>query len=238
VKCRGALILLGLTAALSPLAPRAYASPGYRLERHFDLHDFDSDQIELLEKLNRADRRHLARLRVLVVPDEWELDELAYSPMPLYSEWAAERGGKAIIIDIPGQCFGAYENGHLVRWGPVSSGRRGHDTPPELGHLNWRSRVRRSSFNYDWVMEWYFNFDLRGLALHKYTLPGRPASHGCVRLLERDAIWIYNWGEAARKGFKGTPVLVVGRYDFSAPPPWHDPEALAERLEGIARAAD
>ena len=79
-------------------------------------------------------------------------------------------------------------------------------------------------------MEWYFNFENeRGLAFHQYELPGRPASHACIRLLRRDAIWLYEWGE----GWKltpdertvvefGTPVLVLGAYNFGAPPPWTD----------------
>jgi len=221
------------------VVPVALASPGYTVERGIDLKQFDAEQIGLLEKLNRADRRHLARLPVVVVPDEWGLDELAYSPMPAYSEWAAQSGGKALIIDIPGQVFGAYEDGNLVRWGPISSGRKGNETPAGLKHLSWRSRIRRSSIDETWIMEWYFNFDpRRGIAMHKYTLPGRPASHACVRLLERDAMWIYNWGELPRKGRRGTPVWLVGEYDFDAPPPWRAPEQLAERLAALGQTAD
>ncbi len=232
-------ILSGLASILVAAAPAALASPSYRLERRPDLAHFDARQIALLEKLNRADRNHLARLPVLVVPDEWGLDELAYSPMPAFSPWAAQHAGKALIVDIPGQVFGAYEDGMLVRWGPVSSGRRGHDTPPGLDHLSWRARVRRSSINRNWVMEWYFNFDpQRGMALHKYTLPGRPASHACVRLLERDARWLFGWGEPSGAGRRGTPVLIVGSYDFDSPPPWREPEQLAQRLAELGPEAD
>jgi hypothetical protein len=83
-------------------------------------------------------------------------------------------------------------------------------------------------------MEWYFNIDnVLGLALHRYSLPGYPASHGCIRLLERDAIWIYGWGEgetfdaAGRIVEHGTPILIAGRYAFGAPPPWRSLEYLA-----------
>src|SRR5688572_27480582 len=39
-------------------------------------------QLALLEKLNRADLAHLARLPELVVPAEWHDDELRYTPFP------------------------------------------------------------------------------------------------------------------------------------------------------------
>jgi len=38
----------------------------------------------------------------------------------------------------------------------------------------------------------------RGHSFHQYELPGHPASHGCIRLLERDATWIYDWGKGRR----------------------------------------
>jgi hypothetical protein len=76
-------------------------------------------------------------------------------------------------------------------------------------------------------MRWYFNFGSReGLAFHQYSLPGSPASHGCIRLLERDAQWLFGWGQGwtlsaeGRIVNPGTPVLILGEYDFAAPPPW------------------
>jgi hypothetical protein len=191
------------------------------------LRRFSAAQIALLEKLNRADRTHLPRLDRLVVPDRWEADELEYSPFPLE---VAEMGGhpKALIVHQPLQVFGAYEQGRLVRWGPVSSGREAHPTPSGAFHLNWKSSGRTSTIDPDWYMKWYFNFhNERGLALHQYDLPGHPASHACVRLLERDARWIYEWGEGWRldeRGWEvrdpGTPLWILGQYDFDAPPPW------------------
>jgi hypothetical protein len=42
-------------------------------------------------------------------------------------------------------------------------------------------------------MPWYQFSNDRGFGVHQYDLPGRPASHGCVRMLERDAKWVYEW---------------------------------------------
>jgi hypothetical protein len=85
-------------------------------------------------------------------------------------------------------------------------------------------------------MPWYFNFASgRGLALHQYTLPGRPASHGCVRLLATDAKWLYRWGDgwAVDDGemvHTGTLVLLTGKYNFAAPQPWLKPEWWAKGI--------
>src|SRR6266545_1125241 len=189
-------------------------------------HQLGPDQLALLEKLNRADAAHLRRLPVLVIPASGNYDELRHSPLPLTYGWA-RAFPKAIVVHLPSQVFGAYENGQLVRWGPISSGRATQSTPSGLFHLNWKSPGRHSSVDPDWYMRWYFNFDRkRGLAFHQYSLPGYgAASHGCIRLLDRDAKWLFNWGEP------GTPVLILGQYDFAAPPPWLSLDWLAQGVK-------
>ena len=194
-------------------------------------------QIALLEKLNRADEAHLHRLFPLVVPLSWDADDRSHTVLP--SRYApAGAASKFLVVYLPGQMVGAYEFGALVRWGPISSGRRRRATPAGSFTLNWRSTGRYSTVNPAWFMPWYFNFDSRdGLALHAYTLPGYPASHGCIRLLERDARWLYEWGDAwlvdARAGVvaPGTSVFVAGAYDFAAPPPWRSLEWLSHDVQ-------
>lgn len=207
---------------------------GYHLEIPHVLR-YSTRQVALLSKLNHADGAHLARLARIVVPNRWDLDELEYSPMPSAIEPFSHED-KVLLVDLAGQTFGAYESGTLVRWGPVSSGDRRHQTPAGVYHLNWHAPLRVSSENPTWIMPWYFNFssDL-GLALHQYTLPGRPASHGCVRLLSVDAKWLYRWGEgwltdpATGELIRpGTLVVLMGRYDFSAPQPWLKPRWWSE----------
>lgn len=207
-------------------APRTPAELGAR---------FTPDQVGILEKLNRRDRGHLLRAEPaipgLILPDQWLTDELAYSPFPATYGWA-EPYAKAIVVHQPAQAFGAYESGRLVRWGPVSTGRKETPTPAGAYNLTWRSKGRRSTDNAAWFLPWYFNFhNERGVSFHQFDLPGYPASHACVRLLERDAIWLYGWGEpwildpSDRRKIvtPGTAVLIVGTFEYGAPFIWIDP---------------
>jgi hypothetical protein len=199
----------------------------YRLERAYPLTGRTAEEIAVLEKINRADKEHLPRLERLIIPSRFDAPELAYSPLP---RSVPELAGnpKSLVVHQPHQVFAAYEKGEMVRWGPVSTGRREHPTPSGLFHLNWRSPGRRSTDNPDWYMKWYYNFhNRRGLALHELELPGRPASHACVRLLARDAQWIYSWGEGwtlHERGWpvleQGTPLWIVGTPEFNAATPW------------------
>lgn len=187
---------------------------------------FGESQLALLEKLNRADLEHLGQLRELVVPESWG-DELSYSVLPERYP-SSDVWPTFLVVYLPGQLFGAYEFGSLARWGPVSTGRGGSPTSAGRFALNWRSTGRTSTVDPDWFMRWYFNFGNReGLAFH-----------GCIRLLERDARWLFEWGQGwqldpsgTRVLTPGTPVFIVGHYDFDAPPPWRSLTWLSGRVE-------
>ena len=211
--CAKGVVVFAFTLCLS--AQPAHVT--YHLEPTEPLSRFSPKQRHLLQKLNRADATHLSRWKRLIVPNRWDLEELAYSPLPRLIEQLADRP-QTVVVDLPAQVFGAYEFQTLVRWGPVSSGGLGNATPPGRYRLNWNARVRISSVDPSWIMPWFFNFDsVIGYGFHEYTLPGRAASHGCIRLLESDAKWLFHWGRS------GTPVIVHGHYDFSNPRPWMEP---------------
>ena len=131
--------------------------------------------------------------------------------------------------------------------GPLGAGQhrpKGDADARRAFNLTWRARSRRSTDNQDWLLEWYFNFvNARGISFHLFDLPGYPASHACVRLLLRDAQWLYGWGgaveagrDAARRDTPGTPVLILGTYPFGCPPPWLSLDALSSPIVLPARA--
>jgi hypothetical protein len=226
------LLLLSLSLGLITYHVDARAALGDNLSARFD-----PTQLVVLQKLNRADLKHLDRLQVVVVPDTWIDDELAYSPLPrIYSAAAAHP--RLVVVHVGGQAFGAYEYGQLVHWGPVSTGTRASPTPAGMYSFNWRKKTHTSTIDSSWIMRWTFNFDnVDGLAFHEQDLPGRPASHGCIRLLGADAEWLFRWAtpwrlnaQGTRVVLPGTPVFITGTYDFDAPAPWLTTDRLHEPL--------
>jgi len=188
--------------------------------------EIGEEKMAVLLKLNRLDAQHLRSGVTLAIPEK--VDELsAFSPFPHRVEAVSEIP-KLVLVSLRVQAFGAYESGRLVRWGPVSSGKKTTPTPAGLYHTNWKSKATRSSINEDWLLPWYFNLDnQRGISFHQYDLPGYPASHGCLRLLADDAAWIYGWADQwtlstdrRRVEAYGTPVIVFGKYDYGKQAPW------------------
>lgn len=164
----------------------------------------------------------------LMVPDRMDLDFCAYSPFPRFYPGGVAFD-KLFVIDKSIQAWAAYEMGRLVRWGIVNTGAASYRTPNGRFNFNWKTEYRISSMSppgEPWEMYWVFNFvESRGIHVHQYPMPtGGPTSHGCVRLVDEDAKWIYKWadqwkltrsGGGYRAGFgtvaePGTTVLVLG----------------------------
>ncbi|GAB4233666.1 MAG: hypothetical protein Kow00109_06450 [Acidobacteriota bacterium] len=202
---------------------------------------WDAETRLLVQRVNRKDYRHLQRSRFVVVPQGETPRGPVAGPFPPCLASAASVG-KIVFVDQSNQAFGAYEAGRLARWGAVSTGTERHPTPNGLYHANWRSRLKRSTINANWLMPWYVNLHTSmGVAFHQYELPGHPASYGCIRLLREDARWLYEWLELGRPDPEtpgawlqwGTPVIVLGTPPREAPYPWErlTEDAGADRVD-------
>lgn len=183
------------------------------------------DTLNILLALNRVSERHLFRLDSLIVPDTFLSDLKDYAPFPRALD-SVRDVKKIIFISNSIQAFGAYENGALIRWGPVSLGKVSTPTKNGLYYTNWKSKRAVSTIDEAWIMNWYFNLDnFKGVSLHEYDLPGFPASHSCARMLEKDAKWIYYWADQwilssnSRIAGYGTPVIIYGSYPYAAEKP-------------------
>ena len=181
-------------------------------------------------KLNRVDLAHVRDRDSLILPDVFG-DSLDLAPFP--RTLAAVRDtAKLLLVSLRLQAFAAYDSGQLVQWGPTSTGRKSKPTPAGLYHATWKDRDRISTVDDEWRLFWCVNIDNHeGVSLHQYELPGRPASHSCVRLLESDAMWVYGWAEqwklsaGGRLAATGTPVVVFGAWAWGKRAPWkHLPE--------------
>ena len=189
---------------------------------------FTSSEITTIVSLNRIDKSNLKLVDSIIVPDKFEDDFLAYAPFPYTLESIFEIP-KLVIFSYPIQAYGVYEFGELVKWGPSSLGSKAHQTPTGLFFTNWKGEEVQSTFDDEWILRWNFNIENKeGVGWHQYELPGYPASHSCLRLLENDAKWLYDWADewilkdASTVSAKGTPVIIFGTYDFESKSPWYN----------------
>lgn len=200
--------------------------------------ELGQQRAKLVELLNRRLLQHANIGDTLVVPEKFGLDFRAYSPFPRYYPGAREFD-KLFVIHKSIQAWAAYEYGQLSRWGIVNTGAAESPTPTGRYNFNWKEEYRVSSLSppgEPWEMYWVFNFhNPRGIHIHQYAMPtGGPTSHGCVRLIDTDAKWIYDWADAwkvsngridiASSGSRvlkpGTTVIVVGEDPVGDPLPF------------------
>lgn len=154
-------------------------------------------------KVNRIDRRHIPWGREALVPVDRE-KAIRFSPVPTCL--ADTRGDREIRVFLDRQYFGAYEKGALLFWGPISSGRQKHRTPSGRYQVQYKQRFRRSLKYENAPMPYSINYN-EGFFLHEQSLPGYPASHGCVRLLKNDAQRLFTWSRV------NDPITVVSVRD-------------------------
>ena len=96
-------------------------------------------------------------------------------------------------IDISQQTMRVYVNGQLRHVWPVSTARRGYNTPVGIYRPTTLSRFHRSS-RYNWSPMPHSIFFRGGYAIHgSYEVRslGDPASHGCIRLHPANARELY-----------------------------------------------
>lgn len=181
----------------------------------------DAKQRDIVQRLNRS-YNYLWAGKTIVVPKNLEyISILDVAPFPLRID---PEGEKQIVVDQDKLAWGAYdEHGQLLRWGPISSGStkcsdssRSCLTITGIFRVfskeneNCRSGVYpigRGGAKMPYCM--YFH---KGFALHGSSdLPGKRASHGCIRLFTRDAKWLnHNFVDLSNEGNQhlGTKVVV------------------------------
>ena len=199
------------------------------------INEVGSENLNLVLAFNRLDVAHIQKGVVITMPKNLE-DWNALSPFPRTLP-VGDDIAKLILVSQRIQAFAAYENGALVRWGAVSTGKSTTQTPSRLYYTNWKGKHVISNLEGAYVLPWAFNLESKeGISMHQFDLPGYPASHACVRLLEQDAMWLYDWANqwilddtGQNELAKGTPVIIFGQYAYGKTAPWKklatDPDA-------------
>ncbi len=186
----------------------------------------NEDQKKVLLDLNRIEKNRIKPKMAIIVPECISHELVEYSPMPQNLQ-VMKCLPKSMIINQRIQAFGLYENGDLIRWGPISSGKKSTPTPNGLYYSNYKSKMKTSSVNHAWKLPYYFNImNNEGIGMHQYEMPGHPASHGCIRLKMEDAQFVYDWAETWELEKNqvvrhGTPIMLIGEYDYQSEIPWH-----------------
>ena len=135
--------------------------------------------------------------------------------------------GKVVMVSLIEQTARFYENGVLVYWSYVTTGRQDLPTPPGLhyamerdAHIEFRSNAPKGSpdwyaptpinyavlfANYGFFLHdawWRYQFGPGSNLPHWDPLAFNGGSHGCVNFPEDNMLWVYNWTDV------GTPVVV------------------------------
>lgn len=144
-----------------------------------------------VEKINGCNQKYFLGKKLLV-PQTLAVAE-AYQGMPM--EIADSLGRDSLIlIDKKINRLGCYFGGKLLYWCPVTLGVKRMPTPSGSYKINGKYRMLISKKYGNIPMPYSLRF-FGNYCIHQGPMPGRLASHGCVRVFKRDAIWLYNWAK-------------------------------------------
>lgn len=119
----------------------------------------------------------------------------------LWRDVAAD-GGERVVVSLGDQMAYLYRGNTLVAVSTVSSGKPGHDTPLGIFSVLDKKEMHHSRKYNNAPMPFMQRIDNYGIALHAGMNPGRPASHGCVRLPKDFAEKLFTATDV------GTPVYI------------------------------
>ena len=242
-------IILGFSASFSQTQP-SFPLIKYKVVK-FDnyaklnsfLREFNPNvnktKYRVLTTLNRKELRFFRPKQPIILPDTFLDDLRVYSVFPLEYP-GAKFIPKLIVVSNVYQAYACYEFGNLVRFAAAITGKKSTPTYPGRYSLQWRERLRISSFNESWIMPFTWNFHrLTGSAFHQFEMPGFPASHMCIRQFREDAEWLYNWGEGPKRDstgkiipMSGTPVIIIDFYDFvNFPKKWLELKSNQQKID-------
>ena len=120
----------------------------------------------------------------------------------LWRDVPASAGAERVVISLTDQLAYLYRGETLMAVSTISSGQPGRDTPTGIFSGLGKKPMHHSKKFDNAPMPFTQFIDQYGVALHAGFNPGRPASHGCVRLPSAFAKKLYSVTDV------GTPVLI------------------------------
>lgn len=151
-----------------------------------------ASQWEIIMRINKIDEKHLPANKIIFLPVDIErVPQFIPLSADISKGYQFER---LIYISLKKQFFGAYEKNKLSFWGPISSSGKKYKTPAGNYKILWKARKYQSK-KYGLPMPFAINISDKGYFIHHQSLSGKPASHGCVRLLRQDAKKLFEWAK-------------------------------------------
>ena len=86
-----------------------------------------------------------------------------------------------VVVSLPQQKIWVFRDGALWDTSPVSTGKRGHETPAGTFRILQKKVDHYSNIYDNAPMPYMQRLTWGGVALHAGYVPGYPASHGCIR---------------------------------------------------------
>ena len=114
----------------------------------------------------------------------------------------ASAGDERVVVSLSDQLAYLYRGNTLVAVSTISSGKDTTPTPTGIFTVLDKKQMHRSVKYDNAPMPFMQRIDKYGVALHAGHNPGRPASHGCVRLPHKFAQKLFSVTDL------GTPVLI------------------------------
>jgi lipoprotein-anchoring transpeptidase ErfK/SrfK len=111
-------------------------------------------------------------------------------------------GAERVVVSLSDQLAFLYRGDTLMAVTTISSGRGANPTPTGIFNVLEKKPMHRSRKYDNAPMPFMQRIDRFGIALHAGHNPGRPASHGCIRLPAKFAAKLYTVTGV------GTPVLI------------------------------
>ena len=110
---------------------------------------------------------------------------------------------RRVVVDVKAQRAYLFVDGRLAFETPVSTASKGRTTPRGTFTITEKIRTGKHSTIYRSAMPYWNRLDQSAIGMHTGQLPGYPASHGCIRLPDESARFIFD------NAPKGTTVQVV-----------------------------
>ena len=111
-----------------------------------------------------------------------------------------------VVVDVSAQRAYLFVNGCLVFDTPVSTAAKGHVTPRGSYTISEKVKTGKHSTLYGSPMPYWQRLGESAVGMHTGQLPGYPASHGCIRMPDESAHFMFD------STTRGTTVQVVNHW--------------------------